>query len=59
MRLRKLRLEELTKEVLKINEALKPLNIKIRSDYSVFANQRLDKTEVNSVKLEIQFYEED
>ncbi len=59
MSIRKVKLEELAAEMLKINEALKPLNMKVFSEYDASIVQRLNDVYATGVKLEIVFVKDD
>jgi hypothetical protein len=57
--IRKVNLEELAAEMLKINEALKPLNMKVLSEYNASIEQRLNDVYATGVTLKIRFIEDD
>ena len=59
MSIRKVKLEEFAAEMLKINEALKPLNMKVLSEYDASIVQRLNDVYATGVKLEIGFVKDD
>ncbi len=59
MSIRKVNLEELAAEMLKINEALKPLNMKVLSEYNASIEQRLNDVYATGVTLKIRFIEDD
>ena len=59
MSIRKVKPEELAAEMLKINEALKPLNMKVLSEYDASIVQRLNDVYATGVKLEIGFVKDD
>ena len=59
MSIRKVKLEELAAEMLKINEALKPLGTKVFSEYDTSIVQRLNDVYASGVTLKIGFVKDD
>lgn len=57
--MRKVKLEELAAEMLKINEAIKPLGMKVFSEYNASIEHHLNDVYVAGVTLKIGFVKDD
>lgn len=56
--IRKVSVNDVPKILMQVSDALKPLNIKVLSDYQMNVNQFLDDTNVVGVNVELRFYKE-
>ena len=56
---RKVKLEDLAAEMLKINEAIKPLGMKVFSEYNASIEHRLNDVYATGVTLKIGFVKDD
>lgn len=56
--IRKVSVNDVPKILMQVSDALKPLNIKVLSDYQMNVNQFLDDANVVGVNVELRFYKE-
>ena len=57
--IRKVSVNEVPNILMQVSDALKPLNIKVLSDYQMNVNQLLEDASVVGVNVELRFYKEE
>ena len=57
--IRKVSVNEVPNILMQVSDALKPLNIKVLSDYQMNVNQLREDADVVGVNVELRFYKEE